>query len=654
MHLLNKGILFYKIHPIRILVTTALMIFVGYCFVSCTQRTKEFSDLVRSGAVDLSSIDFNDYTLIRLNGPWRFWEGELLTPDEVTARLKAGNSAQMNVPGYWSTLGLFDDTFKLSKGGTLALEVSLPAKGHEWGIRLPDAMSACRLYANDRLLASIGTVSFDSAAYLPATRIESPIFYTADKKLLLVMNVANFSIHSTGTWDSPLFGTAVAIQKKQRGNIITACLTSGAMIFMGLYHLALFLLRRKDKSTLVFSIICMFMAMRNLMMGERVLSALFPPTLLGWHTAYVVERLSVHMCVALFFIFFALVFPKEMKKIPLYISIVVCSLWAILEIFTPTLFADRFISIFEGFVLVACVYALFVNILAVIQRREGAMIILLGIMILVATAVNDVLFSNKMIKSMYLTSIGMFVFTFFQSLFLSKRNANLFSSVERYVSKLERINNSLDRFIPHEMLDYLGKDGIDDIQLGNFAEAQMTVFFLDLRNFTARSETMSPAETFAFLNSFLGRFGPIVRAYAGVIDKYLGDGFMALFPGDPDDALRAALHMRGELAQFNTEIAEEGQEALRFGIGIHTGPLMLGTIGESLRMDTTVISDTVNTASRLEQLNKQFDTDILFSDETRAALVAPSSFDLRALANETVRGKLRTVRVFTLDPGTNY
>jgi class 3 adenylate cyclase len=391
------------------------------------------------------------------------------------------------------------------------------------------------------------------------------------------------------------------------------------------------------------------MSTRNLIMDERILMALFPATQAGWRAAFVVEHLSAHMCVGLFFIFFRLIFPEEMPKWAVGTALAVCGLWAGLEILTPPLFCHRFLPWFEYFILAASLFVFVVIVRAMAKRREGAPIILGGLVLLVLCALNDVLLSNGFIEGMYAASFGMFLFTLSQGIFLAQRSARLFREVESYVAELEEVNTSLERFIPKEMLDFLGKESIVDVGLGDYIEARMSVLFLDIRGFTSRSEGMSPDANFRFINSFLEEFGPLVRKRGGFIDKYLGDGFMALFPGEADDALDSALDMRGGLAAFNERLAGMGQESLRFGIGIHTGALMLGTIGENLRMDTTVISDTVNTASRLEELNKEFGTDILISEETRLALAKPARYSVKPLAESHVKGKSKVIKVYLLE-----
>jgi class 3 adenylate cyclase len=214
---------------------------------------------------------------------------------------------------------------------------------------------------------------------------------------------------------------------------------------------------------------------------------------------------------------------------------------------------------------------------------------------------------------------------------------------------MERLNSSLERFIPREVLGLLHKKDITEIALGDYIELRLTVFFMDIRDFTTLSEAMTPQDNFRFINSFLNRFGPLIRAHGGFVDKYLGDGIMALFPGAPGDAVRTACAMRAELASYNADRGRAGYPPVEFGIGIHTGALMLGTIGENRRMDSTVISDTVNSASRLEGLTKNFGRPVLISGATLAALTAEEQEWFVHIGDELVKGKTRRLEVWALD-----
>jgi class 3 adenylate cyclase len=258
-------------------------------------------------------------------------------------------------------------------------------------------------------------------------------------------------------------------------------------------------------------------------------------------------------------------------------------------------------------------------------------------------------FEDEMIKTaVILTVTGILAVVSRRNTLMIRKQIELQEVSERYADTLKKINESLERFIPREFLGFLRKENILEVELGDWTECDMTIFFLDIRNFTTLSENMSPRDNFRFLNSFLSIFGPIIRTHGGFVDKYPGDGIMALFPEAPDDALSAALEMRERLIGYNEGRALGGYVPIRFGIGIHRGPLMLGTIGENDRMDSTVISDTVNSASRLEGLTKKFSTDVLVSGETLNGLAMPTNFATRFIAEETVKGKAKTMQVFEL------
>ena len=194
-------------------------------------------------------------------------------------------------------------------------------------------------------------------------------------------------------------------------------------------------------------------------------------------------------------------------------------------------------------------------------------------------------------------------------------SGELFARIQTHML-LSKTNAAFGRFVPHQFLNFLGKENILDLQLGDQVQAEMTVLFSDIRSFTTLSENMSPSENFEFINSYLGGMGPVIRKHGGFIDKYIGDGLMALFPHKPDDAIQAALEMRKRLDEFNRSRHDSGFGEINIGIGIHTGPLMLGTIGEAERMESTVISDAVNLASRLEEMTKVFGASIVASADT--------------------------------------
>ncbi|RHX92613.1 7TM diverse intracellular signaling domain-containing protein [Leptospira stimsonii] len=213
------------------------------------------------------------------------------------------------------------------------------------------------------------------------------------------------------------------------------------------------------------------------------------------------------------------------------------------------------------------------------------------------------------------------------------------------IEKQARLNESFARFVPSKLINLLGKNEVIQVSLGDQIQKEMTVLFSDIRSFTELSETMSPQENFNFLNSYLERMTPAVEKHSGTIDKFIGDAIMALFETDADDGLMAAIEMHRQLKAYNVDRNRQGYKPIETGIAVHKGPVMLGTIGSNNRMEVTVISDTVNTASRIEGLTKIYGAKILLSETAFSSLKDPSIFLYRYLGRTFVKGKKEDLAV---------
>lgn len=225
------------------------------------------------------------------------------------------------------------------------------------------------------------------------------------------------------------------------------------------------------------------------------------------------------------------------------------------------------------------------------------------------------------------------------------KKSELIARINTHI-QLSKISKAYRRFIPRDFLNLLGRESIIDVNLGDQVQREMTILFSDIRSFMTLSERMTPRENFNFLNSYFEKIAPIIRKHHGYIDKYIGDGIMAIFPGHPEDALRSALEMKRAVRIYNSFRTKVGYVPISVGIGLHTGPIMLGTIGDETRMEGTVISDTVNVASRLEGLTKPYGGSIIMSSSIFLALNDPSIYFYRFLGLVQVKGKRESVPIY--------
>ncbi len=217
---------------------------------------------------------------------------------------------------------------------------------------------------------------------------------------------------------------------------------------------------------------------------------------------------------------------------------------------------------------------------------------------------------------------------------------------QQALALLQQTEAAYGRLVPHQLLNLLEAKSIVDVKLGDQVERKMTIMFSDIRDFTPLSESMTPAENFEFINSYLSQMEPVISRHRGIIDKYIGDAIMALFEHSADDAVSGAIAMLERLGYYNTGRERAGYAPIHIGIGLNTGVVMIGTVGGINRMDSTVIGDAVNLTSRLEEATKTYHAPLIISQNTLYDLADPKKYDIRFLDRIRVKGKSQPLSVY--------
>ena len=197
---------------------------------------------------------------------------------------------------------------------------------------------------------------------------------------------------------------------------------------------------------------------------------------------------------------------------------------------------------------------------------------------------------------------------------------------------------SFERFVPRKFLEVVAPEGIENIQVGAYTNRPLTILFSDIRGYTSLSERSTNEQMFEFLNEYLPAMGEPIEKSGGFIDKYIGDAIMALFDADTTDgAVDAAIGMDTALVAFNEGREREGKPTVDIGVGLHRGEVVMGTVGFRSRIDSTVIGDPVNLASRVEGLTKKYGR-ILITEAVLRSLSHPERYRT-TLVDETVKVK---------------
>jgi signal transduction histidine kinase len=394
------------------------------------------------GVMDLTDWHFSDGGLVPLSGQWEFYWNRLLEPSVLTAQ--AGSAPPVSVvPHVW---GKNVDTPREGYA-TYRLKIVL---GHEQAkelkaVYIKGIASAYRLYVNGELLAETGTVG-RSRAEMSAQNYSKVISFPVREGVNeLVIQASNFVQRKGGIWTPIQFGNSQDVARvreiKASGQIfIASCLAT-----MGMYHLALFFLRKKDKLSLMTSIFCSLMALRVMVLGDTLLVRFYP--WMEWEWAVKAEYLSVYLGLSFFAWFTQMVYPKELKwKVTLSVCGISGIFASIVLLFPARIFTLTMVP-FEIFLLVVLCYWLYILAVATVRKRIGALLSLVAAIVLVATVINDVLYYSHVIITVDMSPYGVLLFFFVQTLVIAQKYSKAYVDVEHYSAQMSSMNQKLEESI---------------------------------------------------------------------------------------------------------------------------------------------------------------------------------------------------------------
>ena len=300
----------------------------------------------------------------------------------------------------------------------------------------------------------------------------------------------------------------------------------------------------------------------------------------------------------------------------------------------------------HSFCLVVCLsYFLFITrrLFRFKERRPIFLLpVAIGLLFWLLGGLHDAIRSSGLISLM--KGQVLWFTSFWLSLFLTIGVALHFRSLERAVHEARDV---FERFVPPAYLRRIAVEGLGSIRLGEADQQLVTILCCDIRGFTPLSERLPPRQLVGFINQLLERLTPVVNGHQGVIDKYLGDAILCTFEGE-DSAERAvscAIELLVAVKTFDEEEDRPPDQKVKIGIGLHTGPVILGTIGSSERMDSTVLGLTVNLAKRLEEATRLLGVNLLISEEVLERLPSGHAFRFRRLGGILLRGSSVPVKI---------
>ena len=584
-----------------------------------TQHLREHSITIQNGLLTLPV--HNDSDVFNIKGNWHF------TPNQFYC---FNNSAQ---PQYAPLPGKLSDSPLHSAYGYASYGLHIAGLDPEkiYALRTGYILSSSTIVINGLDRAGQGQPGVSEKTERPGKAICIATFKplkngTAD----IIINISNFHNRYGGTDQQILLGSAEKLNGLFVFDLLFYNFSCIVLFVFGMFFLALYLNYQKISYILWFAFTALTISTRIAVFYPHILVQVWPS--ISWKLYFILRYASIPLSVLFFTAFIKKVFDKQ-YKIFYWGIISICIVILIFICIASTSLVSYYLAAQQTIIIIAAIYNAAIIIHACIKRKQYAIWGAVIGAILASFAIHDTLVSQWIIHGKFLLQEGAVIAIIIAVIMSIDSYTSSIYRIEWLVREQRKIQSALRRFFPNQLLLYLQKNSITEINTGDASELTMTVLSIDIRSFTGMAEQLEPDEVFILLNKYFALVAPIIRKHGGVIMKFLGDGFTALFAENPDAAVSCGIEIQKKLQE--KEIHVRDMPPIRVGIGIDTGKILLGVIGNDERLDSIVISNTYSSAEKLQTATKVYSNTIIISDSIRNSLMHPENFHIRRI-QETI------------------
>jgi len=438
-----RGIVRFGSRTILLYLAAAVVagLIASYAVLSQPDTSKFLSE---QGILDLTQVHVSENPL-KLHGEWAFYWQELLSPEELQLRSARDDNHDrwISIPGSWLDYRL--DGKQLNGTGfatfRLVIKLSEQDRNERLALRLPTIFHTYKLWVNGELLAEVGVVGQDKSNVTPHLATKLVFFQPENGTVELVMQVANFHHMRGGITKSIELGGSDALSVRTNLKIAAEMFVTASLLVIGMYHLLLFALRRKDRAPLYFGLFTALFGIRSLLVGELLLTQLWPA--IPWELQFKIEYLILGISGYIITMYFECIFPNYVSRWFLLGSRIATGALCIVVVATPAQIYSKMLLMIGLFVVLHMVYLMVGLVHAAVRRMEGALIFLMVSVVALVTVINDFLYYNEWSRIGNTSPVGLLVFTIAQMMLLSSRFTRAVSNEERIARELQDANRKL-------------------------------------------------------------------------------------------------------------------------------------------------------------------------------------------------------------------
>lgn len=400
-----------------------------------------------NGVLDLKNWNAHKDEILSLNGQWDFYWQKFITYQDIENSRPAPDITA-DAPGFWDSYKINGKNLPGMGYGTYLLRVVNASKGIPLSLRISTFSNSYELYIDNSLISSNGKVGKSKTEYLPEYE-PKVVEFTPDKSSFeLIIHVSNFTYSiGGGMWDAVSIGSPEQIRNMDSIIFYKDLFLIGALMFMALYYISFFMLRREERSSLYFALMCIMIISRVMIYGAFMLKKLFPS--ISFSLIVSIDYISLCCFPVFALLILGRLFPKEFSGIVLKAVSFYALGMTLVVVTTPIHFYSRLIYIVQIVALIMALYGIVCVSIAFVKARKDSFILLAGVLLFIIAGVHDLLYENNVILSPLgdLVPFGLFILMFLQSFVLSRRFSEAFKKVDSLSRELLKMDKIKDEFL---------------------------------------------------------------------------------------------------------------------------------------------------------------------------------------------------------------
>ncbi|MCG9874084.1 MAG: adenylate/guanylate cyclase domain-containing protein [Leptospiraceae bacterium] len=418
----------------------------------------------------------------------------------------------------------------------------------------------------------------------------------------------------------------------------------GSLFILGLYFFILYFYQKTEKQSFYFSLFSFVIALRLLNVSLPILPFKIDLLRLNYLNALdiLLSIFSIYILLRLIHSLYQNLISKKLIQSLNYLFMIFVCFHLFFFYYLPSF--NSYINL--GITIIFSSYFVFLGFQVYFKKLEDYKLFTFGLLILLISALKNSFEWKILGYETFLIQFSIFLFFGIQSYILARRMNQSFIRTEILSDEIKNSNNlaelfnrTYEKFVPKKFLNILNSNFHEELHLGENTEKELTIQFTQIQDFWKIVRGIPSENIYKFINSYISRVSPSIQNNNGIIDKFIDNTILSLFPESPDDAVKAAIQLQWEIEIYNIHRKKTGYLPIECGCGMHYGSTRIGIIGDESRQELTVISDTVNLASRIQGLTEKYGARILISLPSLYKCNSIHEINYRMLDMVRVKGK---------------